>query len=143
MVPMALLMPLVMLLSGCIIPVPTPGHSYGPTVDKNTFDALQPGLASRADVLLTLGQPTSRLEDDRYLIYTWTVVHGYAVIFVGAGYTGFGLPVPVTAPNYLCLEFGANSELVRRENLRGSLNEKPDKAITACTQKPEKKDEPP
>lgn len=142
MVPMALLMLLVTLLSGCIIPVPTPGHSYGPTVDKDTFDALQPGIASRADVLLTLGQPTSRLEDDRYLIYTWTVVHGYTVIVVGY-YSGFILPVPVTTPNYLCLEFGANAELVRRENLRGSLYEKADKAITACTQKPEKKDEPP
>lgn len=142
MVPVALLISLMLVLSGCI-PVPTPGHSYGATVDKEAFDALQPGIATRADVLLTLGQPTRSLEDDRYFIYTWTVVYGYAVIVLGAGYSGYVHPVPVTAPNYLCFEFGSNSELVRRENLRGSLYEKPYMAISACTQKPEKKDGPP
>jgi hypothetical protein len=137
---------LAMLLSGCLlIPVPTPGHSYGPTVDMAVLESLRPGEASRTDVLLTLGEPTRRSEDDRYLIYAWTVVHGYGVLFVGAGYTGAMFPLPVTAPNYLCFEFGPKSMLVRRENLRGSLQAKldMDNAFEACKQKMESKDEQP
>jgi len=126
-----------MTLSGCLfIPVPTPGHSLGSTVSTSTFESLRPGEMSRTDVLLEIGEPSYRSENDRYLIYAWTDVYGYGVLFVGAGYSGVFLPpMSLTAPNYLCLEFGPDSVLVRRENFHGEMNEKLANAIDKCKQR--------
>jgi hypothetical protein len=120
--------------SGCLlIPVPTPGHTVGSSVTSETLDTLLPGEVSRTDVLLAIGEPTARAQNDRYLVYGWIVVHGYGVLFVGAGYTGAILPpMPVAAPNWLCMEFGPDAMLTRRLNLRGSLNENPSNALSAC-----------
>jgi hypothetical protein len=91
---------------------------------------------SRTDVLLEIGEPSYRSENDRYLIYAWTDVYGYGVLFVGAGYSGVFLPpMSLTAPNYLCLEFGPDSVLVRRENFHGEMNEKLANAIDKCKQR--------
>jgi hypothetical protein len=123
-------------LSGClIIPVPTPGHSYGSAVSSSTLDSLKPGEVSRTDVLLAIGEPTRRSDNDHYLIYAWTVVYGYGVLFVGAGYSGGFLPMPVTAPNYLCLEFGPDATLIRRENFTGDMFKKMENPLYECENK--------
>jgi hypothetical protein len=89
---------------------------------------LHTGLAKRSDVLLTLGEPHYRLQGDRFLMYEWQVAYGY--VFIGGA--GAGAIFPATAPHFLCLEFGEDTQLVRQSTLSGSLYTKPDKAIESC-----------
>jgi hypothetical protein len=115
------------LFYGCL-PLPTIPHGLGVVLDKEAFESLRPGEVSRADVLLALGEPRHRLEKDRFLMYEWTVAYGYVIV----GGPCQALPIPVTAPHYLCLEFGLDSSLLRREHFRGSLYANPKKAIRKC-----------
>ncbi len=126
-----------LLLAGCL-PVPTVPHGLEPVPDQETVDSLSPRASTRADVLLRLGEPRHRLDDDRFFLYEWDVAYGYVIV---GGYTQ-AYPVPVAGPQYLCFEFGPDSGLVRREHLIGSLYAKPDKAIRKCMKLPEEPDEP-
>jgi len=126
----------VLLLAGCL-PIPVVPHGLGVVPDKEAFESLRPGVTTRADVLLLLGEPNHRFDDDRFLMYEWTVAYGYVIV---GGYTQ-AYPIPVAAPHYLCLEFGLDSRLVRNEHLIGSLYAKPDKAIRRCTKQSEELDE--
>lgn len=120
----------VFLFAGCF-PVPTIPHGLG-AVDKEDLESLRPGEVTRADVLLRLGEPSYRFEEDRFFMYGWTVTYGYVIIGTVAGF-------PVTAPHYLCLEFGSDSNLLRREQITGSLYSKPYKAIQRCCHQKESK----
>jgi hypothetical protein len=129
----ALMLSILLLLPGCI-PVPTIPHGLGVVPDKETFESLQSGQATRADVLLLLGEPKERLSDDRFLMYEWDVVYGWVI--VGGPYQA--IPVPVGAPHYFCLEFGSDSTLVRREQLTGSVYGKLNETIPRCMNGPER-----
>ena len=125
-----------LLLSGCL-PVPTWPHAISVAPDKDACEAFVIGEATRADVLLVMGDPHYTLDDDRFFMYEWTVSYGYVII---GGYTA-AVPIPVTAPHYYCLEFGPDSRLLRREHLAGSLYGKPAKAMGKCMKLPEEQDE--
>lgn len=127
------------LFGGCL-PVPTIPHEVGVVLDKDTFESFQPGVTTRADVLLNFGEPKYKYEDDQYLIYEWHVVYGYVVV---GGYTA-AYPVPVSAKRYLCFEFGADSYILRREYFTGSIEAfaESDEAIEACTNGKEEENEP-
>lgn len=125
-----------LLLSGCL-PVPTLPHALSVVPDKDACEALVIGEATRADVLLLMGDPHYRLDDDRFFMYKWTVSYGYVIV---GGYMQ-ACPIPVTAPHYYCLEFGPDSRLVRREHLIGALYGKPERAKRKCMQLPEEQDE--
>ena len=127
MIPRAATMLFCLLLASCI-PVPTPPHGLGVVLDEETFEGLRPGEATRADVLLTLGEPHHRIDQDRCLMYEWAVAYGYVI--VGGAMQAY--PIPVVAPHYLCLEFADDSRLIRRETFTGGLYAKPDKAIARC-----------
>lgn len=118
---------MLLLIGGCL-PLPTPPHGLGVVLDEESYERLRPGEVSRADVLLALGEPRHRLGGDRFLMYEWAVSYGYVVV----GGATQAYPIPVTAPHYLCLEFGDDSRLVRREKLTGGLYAKPDRAIERC-----------
>lgn len=113
----------VFLLAGC---VPTIPHGIGVVYDKETFEALRPGEVTRADVLLTIGEPRYRFEENRFFIYEWDMVVAWV-------YFPYGLPFPLRVPDYLCLEFAPDSFLLCKEHLRWSLYGKPEKAIQKCT----------
>jgi len=134
--PLLLLLLGALLLAGCF-PLPTVPRGLGVVPDKETLESLLPGEASRADVLLLLGEPQHRLDDNRFLMYEWTVAYGSAIVYLVAEV----IPVPAVAPHYLCLEFGPDSRLVRREHFTGSLYGEPDKAIMRCMKRQEKLDE--
>ncbi|HLZ33215.1 MAG TPA: hypothetical protein VKP13_04305, partial [Nitrospira sp.] len=63
----------------------------------------------RADILLRLGDPAERLDEDRFFVYYWLRTHGYG--FVGAGYSGIGGGLPAT--HYLGIEFTSDNRLKR------------------------------
>ena len=126
-----------LLLAGCL-PIPVVPHGLDVVPDKDAFKSLCSGAATRADVLLLMGEPRHRLDDDRFLMYEWDVAYGYVV--AGGGYNA--VIIPVTAPHYFCLEFGPDSQLARCDHLVGSLYAKPDKAMRRCMKQPEKPNEP-
>ena len=100
-----------MVLSGCVL-IPTPsvvGHSVIP--DK-TVESLEPGKTTRADVLLKLGEPSERLENDRVFVYHWKQEAGIGMIPTALGGT-------ITNDHYLGLEFGADNRLKRVKEFGG------------------------
>ncbi|MDH3454642.1 MAG: hypothetical protein OEL80_05790 [Desulfuromonadales bacterium] len=125
---LSLLLLLLLLAAGCI-PLPAPPHGLGAVLDEESFEKLRPGAASRADVLLALGEPRHRLDGDRFLMYEWSVAYGYVIV----GGPAQAYPIPVTVPHYLCLEFADDGQLVRSSQLTGGLYAKPDQAIAHCT----------
>ena len=63
-------------LSGCII-IPTPSHGGVGVITEETIESFEPGKTTRADILLRLGDPAERLEEDRFFVYQWKRIHGY------------------------------------------------------------------
>lgn len=116
------------LLAGCA-PVPTVPHGIGVVYDNDSFESLRLGESTRADVLMILGEPKYRLEDDRFFMYEWSVAYGYILTMITV------LPfIPIGIPHYQCLEFRPDSCLVRREEFIGSQ----DKALRKCMKQHEK-----
>ena len=95
-------------LSGCII-IPTPSHGGVGVITKETIESFEPGKTMRADILLTLGDPAERLEEDRFFVYQWKRIHGY--FFAGGGYTGVG--ATLLATHSLGIEFTPDHQLKR------------------------------
>jgi hypothetical protein len=108
--------------TGCIV-VPTVPHDIGVVPDKETIKTLVPGITTRADVLLSFGEPKHRLNEDLFLMYEWSTAYGYWFISYQGGAGG-----PIAISQYLCLEFGSDSVMVRRKFISGKF----DKAIKRC-----------
>jgi hypothetical protein len=123
-------------LVSCIA-IPTPPHGLGVVPDKEALESLRPGEATLADILLLLGEPKYRLEDDHFLMYEWMVAYGY----VAVGMYGAGTAFPVAAPHYLCLEFGPGSRLVRLERFSVSPSAKLNEATMRCIKPTEEPDD--
>ena len=73
-------------LTGCIA-LPLPDHrllSGKGAVPEETIEAMRADHATRADVLLRLGEPSERRENDRVFVYGWQTCWGYMLMF-GAG----------------------------------------------------------
>ena len=95
-------------LSGCII-IPTPSHGGVGVITKETIESFEPGTTTRADILLRLGDPAERLEEDHFFVYHWIRTHGY---FLAAG--GFrGIVAPLPATHSLGIEFTPDNRLKR------------------------------
>jgi len=95
-------------LSGCII-LPTPSHGGVGVITKEIIESFEPGKTTRADILLRLGDPAERLEEDRFFVYHWIRIHGYFA--AGGGYSGIVLPLP--AKHSLGIEFTPDNRLKR------------------------------
>jgi len=94
-------------LGGCIL-IPTPSVVGYSVITDKTIESLEPGKTTRADVLLKLGEPGERLEDDRIFVYHWEQVAGF----------GIG-PTALTNDHYLALEFGPDKRLKRVKEFSG------------------------
>jgi hypothetical protein len=105
---MALLSLMAVGLSGCII-IHTPSHRGSYIITEEIIESFEPGKTTRADIILRLGDPAERLDEDRFFVYHWLRTHGYG--FVGAGFAGIGGPLP--ARHYLGLEFTPDNRLKR------------------------------
>ncbi len=97
-----------LLLAGCLI-IPTdytaPTSRHNVTAD--TAAKLQPGVTTKEEVLLQLGEPDVASSDERQLGYRWTMVR--AIWFVG-GYGG-GAGGTVTKSSLLQLSFDEHDVL--------------------------------
>ena len=73
-------------VQGCILPVPSETLR---AVEQKTVRDFVPGTSTRADVLLRLGDPSCRGEQDGHFVYAWEKTHGglvlgYPLPFAGA-----------------------------------------------------------
>ena len=100
-------------LSGCIL-IPTPSVVGYRVIPNKTTESLEPGKTTRADVLLKLGEPRERLEDDRIFVYHWEQVAGFGMVPTALGGT-------ITNDNYLGLEFGSDNRLKQVKRFSGGL----------------------
>ncbi len=95
-------------LAGCLI-IPTDYFAAGSrrNVSPRTVQVLQPGVTTKEDVLLVLGEPDSDPEDGRRLDYEWTKVK--AIWFVG-GY-GAAIGGEIQCTNVLQVSFDASNRV--------------------------------
>ena len=98
-------------LSGCIL-IPTPSVVGYRVIPNKTIESLETGKTTRADVLLKLGEPGERLEDDRIFVYHWEQVAGFGMIPTALGGS-------MTKDHYLGLEFGPDNRLKRVKEFSG------------------------
>ena len=93
-------------LSGCSILIPTPSVVGYSVIPNKTVESLVPGKTTRADVLLKLGEPGKRFENDRIFVYHWEQIAGFGMVSTALGGT-------ITDDHYLGLEFGPDNRLKR------------------------------
>ena len=98
-------------LSGCIL-IPTPSVVGYSVITNKSIESLEPGKTTRADVLLKLGEPGERLEDDRIFVYHWEQVTGFGMVPTALGGT-------ITNDHYLGLEFRPDNRLKRVKEFSG------------------------
>jgi len=102
-------------ITGCIvIPVPTPGSVYEGSrravIAEDVIISLKPSDTTREDVLLRLGDPTERVEGDRFFIYQWTTGDITVVVLLPGGAAG---SFDITTHHLLSLEFSPSNRLIR------------------------------
>jgi hypothetical protein len=113
-------------LPACII-IPTSQHYVGGRfdIDYATIDSMKPGVTSKEDVVLRLGEPDLVVNSERVLGYRWQKAQAY--LFAGGPGAGVGAPIMTTY--LLLLEFNEKDVLLRAElkskllTTRSSLNE--------------------
>jgi hypothetical protein len=102
--------------NGCVIlPIPTPAHGGAGVITEESVESLEAGKATRGDVLLKLGDPAERLQEDRFFVYRWELTHGYlmwAVSFLRPG-AGAGDIHALTGDHFLLIEFLPDHRLRR------------------------------
>lgn len=90
--------------TGCYVPikqVPPQSREYFPS----SYDDFSPAQASRADVLLTMGEPDSVSTDESTLIYRWHSIDGIIVV------TQCTPPVELTTETTLTFSFDEDGVL--------------------------------
>jgi len=111
--------------------IPTPEHTLlegRGKIEESDMVFLESTKTTREDILLRFGEPDLILNQDRILIYHWTVSHGYW--FAGGGYSAVGGPIP---KDYLImLEFDEQGHLKKYERT-GSILTSPQARIDKWT----------
>lgn len=86
----ALAMLVLCLGNGCVLPVPVNYHAHRTRKNVRPADLqwLAPGVTTRHDALLRLGEPDTLAADDSHITYCWKKVHLQVWYAVGGGYQG-------------------------------------------------------
>jgi len=99
-------------VSGCPFILPTPGVQKG-APSQDLVLRIEPGVTTRTDVLMTLGEPDRRLEEDRYFVYEWSRTHAIVGVVVAGGYQADVLGAALGDRKALALEFGPDARVTR------------------------------
>lgn len=111
--PHGLALALVALCTGCIV-IPTPEYDSGTAranLKKETAARIQPGISTRADVILALGEPDAVSADERRMAYRAEKV--VAVWIAGGGYSAAS--GEITRDRYLVVEFDEKGVVQNRQ----------------------------
>lgn len=88
--------------NGCVIlPIPTPPHGGAGVITEESVESLEAGKATRADVLLKLGDPAERLQEDRFFVYRWELTHGYLMWALVFCVPALGLAIYMRLPEII------------------------------------------
>jgi len=98
--------------SGCPFLLPTPGAQHG-APSSEVVHKIEPGVTTRADILMMLGDPDHRADEDRYFVYDWSETRAVIGIIVAAGYQAFPIGAGLGVRNALALEFGPDGRVTR------------------------------
>lgn len=93
---------------GCVVVVPSPPMGIH-EITAEALAQLKPGETTRVDVLMTLGDPTRRLEGDRVFCYDWSEIHWVGAIAVPGG----GEPIAFGDRHRLAIEFSEAGTIAR------------------------------
>jgi len=96
------------LLSGCVLPLPEYGDGSTPYLSSDAIGTLVVGKTTRAEVVMQFGQPDLRRDGDRFIDYYWDVVVGWWGL-------GHGAAGDIRRTRMLCLEFGDEGVLVKKQ----------------------------
>jgi outer membrane protein assembly factor BamE (lipoprotein component of BamABCDE complex) len=95
--------------SGCPFFIPTPGVQAG-APSPEAMHKIEPKVTTRADILMVLGEPDRRAEEDRYFVYYWQETRALIGLILPPGVpVGAGLG----ARDALALEFGPDGRVTR------------------------------
>lgn len=102
--PLRLLIVLTLLAAaaGCLMP--TPPHGGFGVITNDSVEFIQVAKTTRADVLLRLGNPNHR-SDEQFFVYRWSRVHG----FVSIGFSGGD----IQKEHFLAIEFAPDNHVAR------------------------------
>jgi outer membrane protein assembly factor BamE (lipoprotein component of BamABCDE complex) len=89
--------------TGCFMP--TPPHGGFGVITNDSIEFIEPAKTTRADVLLRLGNPNHR-SDEQFFVYRWSRVHG----FVSVGFAGGG---DIQKEHFLAIEFAPDNHVAR------------------------------
>jgi hypothetical protein len=105
--------------SSCIITPTVPHTPFGTEhrgeVGEGDFLALAMGSTTREDVLLLLGEPDLRRDDDRIFAFVWDEAW---LFFAAAGMGGGGVAGEATRHLALMVSFDESGRLARKEVLK-------------------------
>jgi hypothetical protein len=106
------------LLSACVI-IPTPQHYIGGRLEIGdpAINALTPGVATKEDILLGLGEPDLVAQDEAILGYRWQKAQAYFF----AGGPGGGVGGPIMTSYMAFFQFGRDNTLLRHDVIRKTL----------------------
>jgi hypothetical protein len=130
-------------VAGCVVlPVPTPATG-SEIVGDDAINAIRPAVATRADVLLALGDPSESEDSDRFFAYDWKVSHGAIVWAWGiAPNVGGAGGHRLWAYRCLAVEFGSDGTVVRAEYLHLDSSEG-NSCLATCHKKGDRLDDRP
>lgn len=101
---------------GCLY-IPTLEHNTTmqghEAISKETIQSIVPGKSTRSDVLLLLGSPSNRRDNDQYFIYRWKTTSGMLALPGGGA--------DVFTDHAFCLEFYPNAVVKRHKHIESSL----------------------
>lgn len=105
-------------LGGCL---PLPYLPFATNqITEETLKGIAPATSTRADVLLTLADPSIRGDKDNYFIYNWQQEHGGLVFFMGGG--GGAAPVAAIGSescNSLVIKFNGDGRVAAMRQFTG------------------------
>jgi hypothetical protein len=105
---------LLLILSGCMV-LPLPESEMDRcNISKGTPDQFRPGLTTRREMILVLGEPDYVTIDERKLVYSPVQLIGFWMIFHYAGASGGA----ICDTDYYVAEFDARGVLIKFEEVK-------------------------
>jgi hypothetical protein len=108
------------LITGCILPIPTPHGRVveGSEVKPSDLAFLKPSLTTKDEVLQRLGKPAIFWRDENTLVYRWVQLKGVLLWAIAGGYNAAFGAVDITAEYAFLVKFDTADRFVISETVR-------------------------
>ena len=105
------------MLSGCVVPIPTPENKVlaGTRVAEEQLTFIELQETTKDTVLSRLGEPKIIWEDARIFVYEWEERRGVLIWALGGGYSSAFGAADIPARYVLIIQFGDTGRVQRFE----------------------------